>query len=183
MRRVYCLFEGTKRLLMIGRKVSIVDLERLKSAHNAALAAYVCKLCGGIIKRGKDGVCASCHASEQPQEWTLRVEGDRLYFGTGYWDIGETNARTLEATINAALAAERTRLGQAFDDMVKDYEVKLAAGREKADNLFKVARKHSVENNRMRIVLHKRWQLLMRVRASRKQLREQLAAERERTRN
>ncbi len=46
--------------------------------------------------------------------------------------------------------------------------------REKADNLFKVARKHSVENNRLRVVCHRRWQLLRRIRADRKQLREQL---------
>jgi len=38
----------------------------------------------------------------------------------------------LQRMINAALANERTRLGQAFDDMVKDYEMKLAAERDYA---------------------------------------------------
>jgi hypothetical protein len=76
--------------------------------------------------------------AESAGEWTPKVEGDRLYFGTGYWDIGEVNARTLEATINAALAAEQEKVEEQMEfrqGQEDRHKRELAAEREKIKRL------------------------------------------------
>jgi hypothetical protein len=64
------------------------------------------------------------------------------FLRNGIWDIGEVNARTLEVTITAALAAERERLERKWKasmvdvtTLIQNLEKQLAAERKEKERI------------------------------------------------